>query len=230
MCYILYSTANMRFQKYKLRDIADLNLGFSFRSSLILSDQDTPTCTLKSAVELIKVIQLKNIDACGELIDDNLDQINFKPNRSNKSLEPIKKGDIIFCPRGHKLVSVLIKKNWENTIISAPLIWLSIKCPDNVMPEYLHFYLNSSFAKKQYQNLLRGSTILTLKKTDLDELEILIPSPTTQKAFAESYQYFNQEKKLREKILELRKKLIEKTLNHKLEELITTKGELWQAQ
>ncbi len=197
----------MQVKKILIKDIANLILGHSFRT--------TPG---KQGDKLYKLIQVKDIDIKGELLTNQIENINHK---FSKSIELIEHGDIIFCPREHKLVSALVTTKLTNAVISAPLILIRVNCQQSILPEYLRFYLNSAIAKKQFHNRLMGSSILTLKKSDLENFEVPIPSLEMQQAFSKIYQYSEQERKIRETLLELRKQEVEQTLNHRMEELLT---------
>ncbi len=208
MCYNNYSYRDMTVLKMRIKDIADLILGHSFRTTP--GDQGS---------ESYKLIQVKDIDASGELLVNQVENINHKFSRS---VELVKPSDIIFCPREHKLVAALVTSKLTNSIISAPLILIRVHCQSNIKPEYLRFYLNSGLARKEFHHLLIGSSILTLKKSDLENLEVPIPSIEVQEAFSKLYQDSEQERKIYEQLIKLRKEEIEQSLNYKIEELLSS--------
>jgi hypothetical protein len=196
----------MTISKLPIKNIATLILGHSFRTSP--GSQNG---------EGYKLIQVKDIDNSGELLINQFETINHKFSRAIELVEP---GDIIFCPREHKLVSSLVTTRLTNAIISAPLILIRVHCQQSIKPEYLRFYLNSRVARKNFHHLLMGSAILTLKKSDLENFIVPIPSIEVQNAFSQLYQYSRQEKKIRERLTRLRQEELEQTLNHKIEKLL----------
>jgi restriction endonuclease S subunit len=196
----------MTVQKRQIKDIADLILGHSFR-----------TAPGEQSDKFYKLIQVKDIDTSGELLVNQIENINHKFSRSVELVEP---GDIIFCPREHKLVSALITSKFVNAIISAPLILIRVRCQQSIKPEYLRFYLNSAIARRDFHHLLMGSAILTLKKSDLGNFKVPVPSIEVQEAVSKLYQYSEQEQKIRERLMKLRKEELEQTLNHKIEQLL----------
>jgi hypothetical protein len=200
----------MRVEKYQIKEIASLILGHTFRVN--------PEAGIEG--DSYKLVQVKDLDHDGAILLGQLETINYKFSRG---VELVKPGDVIFCPREHKLVAALITEELDPTVVSAPLVLIRVHSREIVDPGYLRSYLNSAMARKQFQNLLSGSTILTINKTELADFEILIPSLEKQRIFAEMYFYSEQERKLREKLLELRSQERSNLINQSFRQLLEVK-------
>lgn len=86
--------------------------------------------------------------------------------------------DIILCSRGNIQASV-IKSNEEDIIASSSVFILRSK--DNcVLSEYLAIYFNSNQGQADLSRVLVGSSIKSIKKVDLENMEIPVPSLEVQ--------------------------------------------------
>jgi len=194
-------------KKRKIKEIAGLNLGHTFRVS--------PNITKEEAS--FSLVQVKDVDINGNLLLGQLETINHKFSRT---VDLLQKGDIIFCPRDHKLIAALVTIDLENTLISAPLILIRVHCQKTINPEYLQLYLNSKLIEKRLKSLLLGSSILTLQKSDLAEIEVPIPSIKEQELLSKIYSYSKLERKLRDNLYGLKNKERNAIVNKSLESLL----------
>ena len=152
----------MKIIKSKIREITKVSLGHTFRKGVNVSFTGTT-----------RLIQVKDITENGDLLGKQLDAIDYKFNRD---IELVSKGDIVFCPREHKLIAVLIKEDLGAVVVSAPLILLRVIDRSKISPSFLQAYLNSPQVINQLKNLLMGSFIQTINKADFMEFEVIIPS------------------------------------------------------
>jgi restriction endonuclease S subunit len=198
----------MMVPKKKIKDIAELILGHTFRVS--------PRGVNKSG-DLFSLVQVRDISTNGELLLNQLETISHK---FSKSIDLLERGDLIFCPREHKLVAALVGDEIHNTVISAPLILIRVHCQQTVKPEYLQLILNSNLIQRKLTQLLVGTSILTLQKSDLEEIELPIPPIDKQDLLARIYNYSKQERKLRDSLYELKNMEREAIVNQSLESLL----------
>jgi type I restriction enzyme M protein len=194
--------------KIKLKEIAHLSLGHTFRSA-------TQTAEKQEGGFLLAQVKGINLDA--ELLFEQLEKIKHK---FNKSIDLLRQGDLVLCPRDHKLVTALVDKEIPNLIISAPLILIRVNCELRVDPEYLQLILNSKLMQKNLKQLLVGTSVRTLQKNDLEEIEIPLPGIEEQKLFAQIYKHSKLERKLRNKLYKLRGLERETVINKSLESLL----------
>ena len=83
---------------------------------------------------------------------------------------------------------------------------------DKILPDYLTWYLNQPASQNYLKNQAVGSSIVSISKSVLDELDLSIPNLNTQKTILRIIQLRNSEKKLRHQIEILRDKQIQQQI------------------
>jgi restriction endonuclease S subunit len=163
----------MQNKKKKIKDIAKVILGFTFRSSLSESMRGK-----------IAVLQAKNIK--DKLLID-IDDLLMIDRASTRTSALVKDKDVAISSRGN-FKSAMICTGGK-PIIAAGSTYLIRLESDEVLPEYLAVYLNSGFAQRQIKESLTGVVISTLLKKDLEAIEVIVPSMEQQKKIASLYEY-----------------------------------------
>ena len=79
----------------------------------------------------------------------------------------------------------------------------------SVLPEYLAWYMNSPTIQKALAMQSRGTSIMSISKSVLGELEIPIPSLEKQKQYIELSKLQRQEQELYKVIAEKRKLILD---------------------
>ena len=114
--------------KYKLKDIALVQMGLSFRSR-IEPDVDGD----------VAVIQMRDLTEdklnYGNLMTININDINER--------HLVKYKDLVFRSRGKTTTATIIDKEPGRTVVSAPL-FLIRTTSQKVLPEYLYWFINQS--------------------------------------------------------------------------------------
>ena len=96
------------------------------------------------------------------------------------------------------------------------MIRLNEDFQDEVLPEYLTWYLNSASSQNYLKSQAVGSSIVSISKFVIDELELSIPDLNTQKAILKIAHLRNAEKKLQQQIEFLREKQIQQQIIYAL--------------
>jgi hypothetical protein len=89
----------------------------------------------------------------------------------------IRQGDILMPARGLSYPAILVGITHE-TLLPTGQIHI-IRC-QSIHPEYLLWYLNRKKTQDQIAMQLTGSTIQSLKKSDLERIEIEVPAQEIQ--------------------------------------------------
>ena len=122
----------------------------------------------------------------------------------------LKKGDILFQAKGNKIEATLINKDYENLISNQ--IYFNVRVSQEILPEYLVWYLNSEEAKLYYEKNTSGATVKSINKKVLEHLKIEIPSLEKQKELVSLISGFLIEKEKTLKYLEKKEKLINEAI------------------
>ncbi len=183
---LLYSDGMQNNIRKQIKDISDVILGYTFRSSL-----------KEQADGDVLVLQARNISEDIIIKDSDLMRVNLGNNRTNALA---KNNDVVLSSRG-SFKSAVIQTD-SGTVVAASSIYLLRLKTNEVLPEYLAIYLNSNFAQKQINERITGVVINAMLRNDVKELKIIIPSLEVQKKIITIY--FNglsHQKLLRQKQL-----------------------------
>jgi len=126
----------------------------------------------------------------------------------------LQNGDIIFAAKGTKNFAALYENKNQPAVASTSffVIRLNEGFQDKILPDYLTWYLNQPASQNYLKNQAVGSSIVSISKSVLDELDLSIPNLNTQKAILRIIQLRNSEKKLRHQIEILRDKQIQQQI------------------
>lgn len=172
----------MSIKNVKIEDCADLRPGFSAKSAI----ENDPKGTLQ-------VITAQHI-AKGEVYryDKDHSLLITPPKFYEKYL--ITAGDILFMSRGISNHAVLIESVPDPTI--APLSFFIIRPKQNVLSEYLVWYLNQDMMKGKLNEIRSGAGTPMISSKEFRELSVPLPPLATQKKIAALWRLQMHEKLL----------------------------------
>lgn len=126
----------------------------------------------------------------------------------------LQNGDIIFAAKGTKNFAALYESKNKPAVASTSffVIRLNQDFQHRILPEYLTWFLNSASSQNWLKSKAVGSSIVSISKSVIDELELSVPDMDTQKAILKIAHLRNAEKKLQQQIEELREKQIQQCL------------------
>ncbi len=164
--------------KTKLKNIANIQLGYSFRTKI-----------LKEKNWNVRVIQMK--DLTDEFIVDtsNLDKTEIQDLKNHYKML---KNDIIFKTRGLDTTACILDEEVKNAILAAPLIKIRIESK-NILPEYVLWYINQTPAQAFLNSRAKGTFQKMITKQVLEELEIEIPTIEKQQKIVKISQLAKKE-------------------------------------
>lgn len=178
----------------KIKDIATIQMGYSFRSKLEASETGN-----------IKVIQMK------DLLDDNtvdcsgLMKIDMQ---TPKEQHFVQIGDLVFRSRGQINTSAVILENPEEAIVASPLIRIRITNPETVLPEYLNWYISQTDAQRYLTSVQAGTSVNMVGTQQLEQMPVHIPSLSIQKNIVELAALSARERTILNTLAEKRDKYI----------------------
>lgn len=179
--------------KTLLKDIATIQMGFSFRSRLE---------SLKYGE--IGVIQMKDLTDENIVNCENLSYVDMGKFSENHL---VKKGDLIFRSRSLTSTSAILSDDPGRVVVSAPLLRIRITNPD-IMPEYINWFISQLPAQVFLKSHARGSTQKMISKDALEMLEIEVPSLEKQKMIVEVAALADEEQRITKKLALRRKQFV----------------------
>ena len=176
--------------KFELREIAEIQMGYSYRTKLI-----------NRKLGNISVVQMKDLTDTGAIDTGNLVRtIHNKPDPRSFLL----KNDIVFRSRGQNNSAAMIADNIRDTVLAAPLFRIRIK-RDSIIPGYVFWFINLPQTQAWLSSRREGSRGGMISKKSLEELEINIPSMETQTKILEFTYLQNKAEAITKKLLALKK-------------------------
>ena len=156
----------------------------------------------------IVYLQAKHFDENGELAEALYPDLKVD-NKINKHL--LKKGDVLFAAKGSKNFAAWYEDDELPAVASTSFFVIRLHGND-VLPGYLTWFLNHPNTQTLLKGQARGSSIASISKSVLSELEIQIPNIQKQELVLKIFKLRNKEKNLKQQIENLREKEIQNLL------------------
>jgi len=180
--------------KTKISEIADIQLGYQFRKKIEPSDDG-----------IHSVIQIRDFDEHHELQRENLLRVRIDTPTEKYLLS---KGDVLFLSRGHRNWAAPIVDDLMATVAVSHFFVIRPK-QNNVLPEYLAWYLNQTPAQEYlHNNARRGTHMPLIPLSAFVDLKVNLPDIETQKKIVELSGLMKKEKQLHASLQEKRSQLI----------------------
>lgn len=179
-----------------ISDIAQIQSGILFKERIKSSSEGN-----------VRIIQLKDVDAKGNLNTSDLQQSDL----AVWEAKCVRQGDVIFKAKTNHPVAAVIKEDLKNAIVTAHYFILRIKGSD-VQPGYLAWYLNQKPAQMYFDKHAGGSRIQVVNMQTLGNLLIAIPSIEVQRKIVSLYDLHQREETLVDLLKEKKRLLMENQL------------------
>jgi hypothetical protein len=133
----------------------------------------------------------------------------------------LRHGDVLFAAKGTKNFAACYEslpagQAGKNQPSVASTSFFVIRVQENfsnkILPEFLVWLINHPIAQKFLKGKAIGTSIVSISKSVLEDLEISVPDIQTQKAILKISQLHNTEKNLKQQIETLREKQIQQQI------------------
>jgi restriction endonuclease S subunit len=160
----------------------------------------------------IAYLQPKYFDENGKLtteLEPDLNSLGISENHL------LKHGDVLFAAKGSKNFAAHF--DLKAMPATASTSFFVIKLFDKgILPEYLTWYLNHPTTMKFLKSFARGTSILSISKDVLNDLEIMIPTLEKQELIYKIDHLRSEERQIQMKLLSLNQKLNQQELYNAL--------------
>lgn len=184
--------------KAQLKDIASVQMGYSFRNRL-----------MNSASGNISVIQMKDLSERNKVDCRELVRIDMGGVRDHHI---VKKGDLIFRSRGLTTTSAIVLEEREIMVVSAPLSRIRIFNTQQVYPQYLNWLIRQTEAQIFFTQRAKGTGQKMISINTLAEMPVSIPEMYIQREIVEISELLEKELKILNSLILKRKQLISQNL------------------
>ena len=123
-------------------------------------------------------------------------------------------GDVLFAAKGTKNFAAWFEKTNQPAVASTSFFVIRVQenFSNKILPEFLVWLINHPTSQKFLKGKAIGTSIVSISKSVLEELEISIPDVQTQKAILKISKLYNTEKRLKQQIETLREKQIQQQI------------------
>lgn len=153
-------------------------------------------------------LQSKHFDEYG-----NLTSILYPDLKADRVSEKhlLNAGDVLFAAKGTKNFAAVYQGKNPPAVASTSFFVIRMT-DETVLPEFLAWFLNHTQTQGLLKGKARGTSMPSITKAVLENLELVIPPFEKQQLIVRLSQLILQETNLREKILTQRKQLIEQQI------------------
>lgn len=184
---------------YKLKDIVEIQTGIYAKAS--------PSSNTV-------YLQVNDFDKEGIIFDNTKASVSTNAKNHNHYLSV---GDLLFAAKGTKNFCAVFTGHDEKCVASSSFLVIRVTRSDNAEPEYINWFLNLPSTLMLLSSNAVGTSIPSITKTMLEDIEIPLPPITTQKKIVEIAKLQKKERELREAITVKRQQIID----YKLKNIIT---------
>ena len=177
----------------KLKEIADVSMGHSFRSRLEPVDGGC-----------LAVIQMKDLTEDNRLAVDGVARIDLS-DVNPRQLVAIE--DIVLRSRGQTNTAVRITEDVGDAVVAAPL--LRIRARERVLPAYLAWFINLPASQAWIASHAKGTAVKMISKQAIEGMEVVVPPMERQRAIAELAGLASSEQQLLKELAGKRKQYME---------------------
>ena len=153
-------------------------------------------------------LQSKHFDEYGQL-----DSVLYPdlPAEGISEKHLLKDGDVLFAAKGTKNFAAIFENHNEPSVASTS--FFVIRPTGNVvLPQFLAWYLNNPATQTLLKGQAIGTSIPSISKQVLENLEITVPNIEIQQVILQITKLRNKEKSLKQKIEALREKQIQQQI------------------
>lgn len=118
-------------------------------------------------------------------------------------------GDLLLASKGNNNICVVVPKLEQQSVASPSFLVIRLHDKSAILPEFVAWYLNLPTIQNTLAAQARGTSIMSISKAALGELEIPIPPIDKQKKYIELSKLQKRERELYKAIAEKRKQLLE---------------------
>lgn len=179
--------------KAALKTVTDIQVGYQAKAGIKERAQGTH-----------HLIQSKDFDSLHCLRSENL--TSFFPERKPE-IYTVRREDILFQARGVEHFAHCIEDDLKDTLAAGSFCILHIQSED-LLPQYLAWWLNQSKAQAWFQAQAHGTGISFISKDTLSRLQVWIPPLSVQKKVVKVVALARHERFLLDRLASTRSRLV----------------------
>lgn len=148
-----------------------------------------------------RVIQGKDIGSDGTIGLDDMVRLSEVPGRGMPDV--LRAGEVALQTRGSSYRSAVVPQS-DIPMVAAGSLYVLAPDASRIDPEFLVFYLNLPGTQAALRQLATGSTILNLRRSAVEHLEVPLPSLNDQRRLVELGRLARKQSDIAERLNQLR--------------------------
>lgn len=159
----------------------------------------------------IYYLQVKDFDEYMNLYEGRIPELIIDGQTENHLLKP---DDVLFAAKGSKNFAVAYTPKFGQCVASSSFNIISLldEYKENILPDYLAWYLNRPDVAGKLKNKAKGTSIPSISKADMEEVEIYLPTIKKQQTILKINELQQKERNIRKRIMELREVVLQQQL------------------
>ena len=118
-------------------------------------------------------------------------------------------GDLLLASKGNNNICVIVPEIEQKCVASPSFLVICLRDKSAILPEFVAWYLNLPATQTTLALQARGTSIMSISKATLGELEIPIPTLEKQQKYIKLSKLQKREQQLYAAIAERRKQILE---------------------
>lgn len=172
----------------KLNAIADINSGVY--SNTITNGE-------------VYYFQARDFDGNRQIVNNLTPTLNFSENLKKHFLQI---GDVLIVAKGASFLSAVYDGTYAPAVASTVFLVIKLRSKKEVLPAFISWYLNLPSTQAELMNEAKGTSVHSINKSVLQNLEIPVPSKTKQEKLLKIMELRNSERQLEKRIELLKEK------------------------
>ena len=149
-------------------------------------------------------LQQSDFDSRGELRDTAQPTI-----ATDNPKHLLAAGDLLLASKGNNNICVIVPEIEQKCVASPSFLVIRLRDKSAILPEFVAWYLNLPTVQNTLAAQARGTSIMSISKATLGELEIPIPPIERQKKYIELSKLQKREQQLYATIAERRRQILD---------------------
>ena len=162
----------------------------------------------------VAYLQIRNLTDNGKI--DSTEDFSFLSSEDVSGKFLLQKNDIMFAAKGFTNIAAVYKNEIKPAVASSVFFVLRLneQFVDQILPDFIAWYLNNKLVQAQLQTKAKGTSVKSISKKDLGDIEIPVPNIQTQKRILKIDKLWNEEKELIKKLIEQKDNFYNGLLNN----------------
>jgi restriction endonuclease S subunit len=136
------------------------------------------------------------------------------PDLDKNTINPrhiLKAGDVLFAAKGFKNFAAVYEAHNPPAVASTSFFVIRLE-NNQVLPEYLAWFMNHPETQKKLKLEAKGSAIVSIPKTELEDLDIEVPPLQTQEYILKLDKLRKEERRIKSELEDLQERYIQQLL------------------